>query len=854
MSYFLLPLAAFVVNAFTWVYAYARHDRSPLSRAFQLVAGSFTLWCFVDMITWSPGWADYLPVSVKLHGVFWLINGFIIVNFTYTFLQRRRDTIYYLLLVAAAVAVPLHLATDWFYSGFEPGPWGYRKILGPLGVPLILAQMVLPSGYGALLGLQRYLATGDEVVRRQLRQLLFGGLVALVVGVGNDVVAHHLLALHALPQIGVTLTAVFSFFIYRAVAQSDLLAVSLDEAALQLFDSAEDGILVLDGGGRVSLINPSARRLLRVGDEDVSQKIPYLDRLGGGDPEGAEIVLHRDSPHERTLSVSQSTIDKTTLERGRLIIMRDITERQQAEQAVRRSEERYRRLFNSGNDAIFVFRLTSKGVPSHVVEVNDVACRWFGYTKEEIYALKPQDLVPLDRLGDDPRASLEAFLQRGELQIELEARTKQGDWIPAEVLALRFELAGQPAVLAAVRDVSVRRAAATQKRRIQEQLRLTQKMEAVGTLAGGMAHDMNNVLGTIMSLASILMVESDPDDPHLQDIEEVLAACKRGRELTQSLLAFAHKGPSRRKVLALGRRINDVRELLLRTIPKKISVRTRVDDDLLGVKADPDQISHVLMNVCLNAVEALQGEGELIVEASNVNLEDDELSGYPEARPGRYVRLRVSDTGSGMDAETKRRAFEPFFSTKSKGEGTGLGLAMVYSTIAEHGGFVSLESEPGQGTALTIHLPAAGRESRPIPVLTSMGAAEAAMATQGAVLLVDDEEMIRGSTQRLLEALGYEVLLAASGDEALVLYQQRREGVVLVLLDVMMPGLDGEETLHKLQALDPTVPVLLSSGHAVQDQVARMLAAGALGFLPKPYTIDVLADEVNQALERAEAR
>jgi len=850
MSYaILLPLAAVLVNAFTWVYAMAQRT-SRLSRAFQLVAGCFSLWCLSDLISWSSmERALWLPAALKLHGACWLTAGFLVLHFGYVYLERRRDPVYYACAAAVLAALPLHLATDWFYAGHEAMAWGQRKIFGPAAVPLIVTNLVLPAAYALFLGARRYASTNDEVIRGQLRQLLGGGGLALLLAVLFEVVLHHLLGLHDLPQLGASFSTVFTFFIYRAVAQHDLMAVSIDEAAIQLFDSAEDGLLLLDGSDRISLINPTARALLQVGPADERVQLPLIQKLDRGDPEGDEVVVHRGLPQERTLSVSRSTIGPHPHTRGRLIIMRDVTGSKLAEEAVRRSEERYRRIFNSGNDALFVFRLSARGIPSHLVEVNDVACRWFGYTKDELYQLQPRDLVPLEQVGD-PEGALQTLRSSGKLKLEVEARTKGDELVPVELVAHLFELADKPAVLVAMRDVSARRAAQAQQRRLQEQLLHAQKMEAVGTLAGGMAHDMNNVLGTIMSLASILMVESDPDDPHQQDIEEILASCRRGRELTQNLLSFARKGPSSRTALSLGRHVDDVRELLLRTIPKKITVRSLLDHDLLPVEADPDQITHVLINVCLNAVEALQGEGQLTLEAHNVTLGAEAPGGFPELAPGSYVRLRVSDTGSGMDEETRRRAFEPFFSTKPKDKGTGLGLAMVYSTVSEHGGAVSLESAPGQGTSVTILLPATELEPQAEELAPT---AAAGAAPGGVVLLVDDEEMIRGSTRRLLEALGYEVSLATSGEEALALYREQRAAIVLVLLDLMMPQMDGEATFRALQALNPGVRVLLSSGHAVQETVARLLAAGARGFVPKPYAIDLLADEVTRALADPQA-
>jgi len=267
------------------------------------------------------------------------------------------------------------------------------------------------------------------------------------------------------------------------------------------------------------------------------------------------------------------------------------------------------------------------------------------------------------------------------------------------------------------------------------------------------------------------------------------------------------------------------------------------------VEVDPGQITHVLMNICLNAVDAMSsgGRGTLSIRTSNVELDLVDLEGRSELRPGSYVRVVVRDTGEGMDGETLARAFEPFFSTKPKGKGTGLGLAMVYGTVANHGGRVRIDSEPGVGTTVTIDLPALS--SVEVELITG----ELVPLSKGlqtcTVLLVDDEEIVRAAGQRMLESLGHQVLLAEDGGRAVEIYREQADRVDLVLLDLVMPVMDGAEAFDRLQELDPGVRVVITSGHAKEEAAEVLLSRGALGFLQKPYAIDQLGAELAQALE-----
>lgn len=382
--------------------------------------------------------------------------------------------------------------------------------------------------------------------------------------------------------------------------------------------------------------------------------------------------------------------------------------------------------------------------------------------------------------------------------------------------------------------------------KLEDQVRQIQKMETIGLLAGGVAHDMNNVLGAVMGLASIMKVDSLTQTLSMDDLDGIINACRRGRDLTRQLLAFARKSRQRRRRIPVNELVEEVRRLLGRTIPKQIEVRTKLSDEPLEVEGDPGQLNQVLMNLCINAADSIEGEGSITLSTRARVLVSSDLMGDPRLKPGAYVCLSVTDTGSGMDDETLRSACKPFFTTKGRGEGTGLGLAMVFGAIKNHGGRLQISSARGKGTEVSIDLPelAVGSEALlarateyPPPVLGTEK-----------ILLIDDEELILRTGKRLLELLGYTVVKASGGQRGLEIYEREGSDIALVLLDFAMPYPDGAETFRRLRELDPAVKVLLCSGYDRGPQIEAIIEAGAVGFVPKPFEIDALSDAVRQVL------
>jgi two-component system, cell cycle sensor histidine kinase and response regulator CckA len=402
-----------------------------------------------------------------------------------------------------------------------------------------------------------------------------------------------------------------------------------------------------------------------------------------------------------------------------------------------------------------------------------------------------------------------------------------------------------------IRDITDRRKAESEKLALEKQLRQSQKMEAIGRLAGGVAHDMNNVLAAILGSASVLDDEIDRNHPSREDLGNILAACRKGRDLTRDLLGFARKGKYVKEVLSLNDIAYEAQSLLARTISKKISIELNLDGKLDCIEGDRNQIHHALMNLCINAADAMKAHGTLTIATRNVYLDKQEATERGGLKPGKYIETRVIDTGVGMDAETLKNMFEPFFTTKPKGEGTGLGLAMVYGVVGNHGGHVYIESELGKGTMVVFLLPAvtAVAPQKPRPSEIPLEEKPYVKIEDRCVLVVDDEPVVRVSVRRLLERLGYRTLVAEDGKAALEIYKRNKDIISLIILDLIMPDMDGAETFGALKAMDPNVKVLLSSGYSKDEKIEALLSQGAIGFVQKPFDLRSLSLELNSYFE-----
>ena len=426
--------------------------------------------------------------------------------------------------------------------------------------------------------------------------------------------------------------------------------------------------------------------------------------------------------------------------------------------------------------------------------------------------------------------------QRSNLVIETTVDSMQGKraslWAKACAL---FNKSGEPiGAIQTIRDIS-------DQRNLERQLTQAQKMEAVGTLAGGIAHDFNNLLMAIQGHIDLILHDLAPDHPYHVRIEHIQEQIDSGAGLVRQLLGFAQKGQYECRSLNINSAIESNLAIFSRT-HKQIVIERNLEENIWPIEADQGQMAQTLMNLFINAERAMPKGGTLLLKTENVEFVESGGSNAQFA-PGRYVKISVSDTGVGMDKETKERIFEPFFTTRSMGRGVGLGMAAVYGIVKSHRGFIEVVSEPGQGATFEIYLPAADT----LPASTDRDRVSKAQA-QHTILVVDDEETISDVTQELLESLGYRVLAANSGRRALKIARDPAHKIDLIILDLVMPVMGGEEVFQRIRAVHPEMKVLLSSGFYKSDQIDRMLQTGKAGFIQKPYRIQDLSRMVEKIL------
>ncbi len=515
----------------------------------------------------------------------------------------------------------------------------------------------------------------------------------------------------------------------------------------------------------------------------------------------------------------------------------DVTARKEAELRLQESEEQYRILFDSNPQPMWVYDRETFAF----LAVNDAALRHYGYTRDEFLAMTVLDIRPPDEVtafkseyaayranhGGAPFYSTHPFRHR----------KKDGTVIEVDIAASSIVFGGREARLLLATDV-------TEQKSLETQLVRAQKMEAVGQLAGGVAHDFNNLLGVITGNTELLLRELPAGSRARKRGEEIQEASDRAAALTRQLLAFGRRQVLQPKVLDLNEVVAEVEKMLRRLISASIQIVKIAGVGLGRVRADAGQIEQVLMNLAINARDAMPSGGRLAIETGNVELDEAFARTNPEARPGPHVVLAVSDTGHGMDAQTMSRIFEPFFTTKEEGKGTGLGLATVYGIVRQSGGTVNVASQPGRGTTFTVYLPRVEAEiemAARVPLAAPLGGTET-------ILLVEDAEALRLLVRELLESAGYTVLDAEAPDEALSLLQSTPGPIHLVLTDMVMPRMNGQELARRIAILKPEARVVFMSGYSEEAIGDQTLEPGT-PFLQKPFTMDALMGTVRRVLD-----
>jgi two-component system, cell cycle sensor histidine kinase and response regulator CckA len=611
-----------------------------------------------------------------------------------------------------------------------------------------------------------------------------------------------------------------------------------------------DAFCQMTGYDRTEVIGRSLH-FLRGPDSDPSTLEQIRQALDGGRPLRVELRNYRKDGTGFWVDLSLVPVpDPDGRAAHWVMIQRDITDRRTAGDALRRSEERYRMLFDSNPHPMWVFdRETFR-----FLAVNDAAVQKYGYTRDEFLRMTTKDI----RLSGDVSRVLPSVVEpkAGYEPSRLwRHRTKDGTLMDVEISSFHLTMDGRPAELVLATDV-------TEKLLLEEQLRQAQKMEVIGQMAGGVAHDFNNLLtGILGNLSLTQLPDGDPNRPLLAAAEQ---AAVRAADLTGKLLGYARRNQLVFAPVDPADAFGEVIGLLRRTLDPRIQLSIKVKPGCDSVLADPTLLTQALMNLCLNARDAMPEGGTLALTAETVKVTEADAGRYPgDARPGEFVRLSVSDTGVGMTDEVKLRIFEPFFTTKEVGKGTGLGLPMVQGIVKQHHGWVTCFSAPGAGTRLDLYLTPADpaviprsvhRSSLPVatppprePAGSSEKIHDSALddTDRPTILLVDDEAMIRDIARAVLIRAGFRVLTADDGAEAVDVFSREHERITLVILDVTMPRMSGRDAFRHMVEIDPAARVLFSTGYSSED-IAEL--DGSVGLLGKPYRPHELLAAVRAAL------
>ncbi|MBN1828178.1 MAG: PAS domain S-box protein [Deltaproteobacteria bacterium] len=613
-----------------------------------------------------------------------------------------------------------------------------------------------------------------------------------------------------------------------------------------IIDTAPDAIVTLDRQHRIVGWNKGSENLFGYRADEVKGK--DLDEVVTNETNRGEARIHTEkvlkgmsvprleavrcrkdgSPVNVILSGEPIMVNGEMV--GIVGIYTDISNLKKAESSLRSSEERFRTIFESAQDSIFI-----KDRSLRYTYVNPAVERLFKRPADEIIGKGDDELFGPEAAGRIKE--IDGKVLGGEIleEEDLLAAGEEQRIFHVVKVPLRDDRETIIGLCGIARDI-------TKTKRLEQQLQRAQRLESIGTLAGGIAHDFNNLLMTIQGNASLMLLDMAPENPCYDRLKSVEEAVQDGAQLTRQLLGFAQGGKYEVK-------LTDVNELIFRTsemfgrTKKEISIHRKFHEKLWTAEIDQGQISQVLLNLYVNAWQAMSGGGALYLETENVIL-DSEYAGIYKRTPGRYVKISVTDTGTGMDHQTMERIFDPFFTTKEIGRGTGLGLASAYGIIQNHQGIINVYSEKGHGATFTLYLPASEKSM----IAQDTAAAALAKGTE-TILLVDDESMILDVGSELLRRLGYSVHQARNGNEALSIYTEHLNEIHLVILDMIMPGVGGGDIFDALRELNPDVKVLLASGYSLNGRAQEIIARGCKGFIQKPFSLSALAGKVREILQ-----
>jgi PAS domain S-box-containing protein len=628
----------------------------------------------------------------------------------------------------------------------------------------------------------------------------------------------------------------------------------------ELFENAGDAIVVFDLSGKFQLVNKAGEELSGYSRDEL-MRMSILDVVSKPAAELIHESLKKPTA-ESAFLLSVEILNK----QGRRIpveiscrwiyelgvpvavhaIARDITERKQDEEALQQSEQQFREIFEGS-----IAGLSITTPDGRILACNPAFARIFGF--ESVDACKRVNAAALYKHPADRVRCLE-LLRRFRRLENHETEMQRADGIPVYITESTSGIFDSGGTLVELRshiiDITERKRTEEALHASQTQLQQSQKLEAVGQLAGGVAHDFNNLLTAILGYSELSLLRLQPDDPVARSLEQIGKASRRGALLTRQLLAFSRKQILQRKVFDLNHVVTDMHDMLSRLIGANISLVTHLDQDLGRVKADPGQIQQIIMNLVVNARDAMPNGGDLSIETANVRLDDAFAQQHPPTLPGEYILMAIRDTGAGMDSQTRAHIFEPFFTTKKPGEGSGLGLSTVYGIVKQSGGYIWVESEPGRGTVFRLYLPRVKMAMTPLHPSLPISPSIIGWET---VLLFENDARVRSVVRDILESGGYSTITCDDMEEAVRACETQSAEIHLLLTDVVVPKMSGKDFAERIGALRPKMKVLFMSGFTNDVFINDNLGESNVNFILKPFSPDELLKKIRQVLDSAKA-
>jgi len=622
-----------------------------------------------------------------------------------------------------------------------------------------------------------------------------------------------------------------------------------EERFRNLVENSSDGIALIDRDNIITYTGPSTERITGFTAEECLKR-RYIEFVHPADRRGISLLLkavcdqpripipfrcrlsHKQKGWIWIEGTANSLLAEPSIE-ATVINYRDITEREIIADALSRSETEYRNLFEGANDAIIIFEPETE----IILKTNSRACELYGFTPQEFVGKSLKSFTKDIGRGEEQIRYL--LKEKSARNFETVHFHKDGSPMQMLVNSSVVEYGGSFVVMSILRDI-------TELKALEAQLRQAQKMESVGTLAGGIAHDFNNILGIILGYTSMLQRHRVPPEQIADSLQSITKAAQRGASMVRQILTFARKEEVLFESLDVNELIKDLVKLLSETFPKTIVFNVRLSDQLPTIVADPNQIHQVLMNLCVNAKDAMGNEGILSIDTGLVHgahiRSNQNVNGASE-----FVHVVVSDSGSGMSEEIKNRMFEPFFTTKGHGGGTGLGLAVVYGIVNSHRGIIEVESEPGKGTTFHLYFPVQMRQFEPSP--TSTMHLEEIAGGKETLLVVEDEEMLLSLLKGVLESKGYKVLTCGNGQAALEVYRAKHNSIDLVISDVGLPKLNGWEVCRRINEIRPDAKVIVASGYLDPHVKSELKNSSAKEFIRKPYLPEEVLLRIRKVLD-----